>query len=597
MTNAQIAKLLRNVAASYLIKDERKFHFQIVAYQRAADAIDNTTTELYDLFKEGRLQGLPGIGSSISQHIEELFTTGKSKQFEWAMEGIPKSVFKLMEVPGFGPKKAYRLTKKFNLHDEKTVIDDIFTLAKKGNIAPLEGFGEKSQADIIRVVEEFKKGYGKATRMALPFAGELAEKIVAYLKENKAVKQVDYLGSLRRMRDTIGDVDIAVATDDPTSVIEHFAAYPYKERIIEQGTMSSSIITTGGKQVDLLTVPPKNYGSLLQHFTGSKNHNVHLREIALKQGMSLSERGIKRKKNGKEILDTYSTEEAFYKAIGLDWIPPELREDAGEIERALRSAQGKPQGLPHLVELKDIKGDLHIHSNFPVEPSHDLGHDSMEEMLEKANELGYEYLGFSEHNPSVSKHTDKQIYSLLEKKKEKIEHINKSKKYIRVINLMETDILVNGSIALNDEQLSLLDATIVSIHSSFAMNKKDMTKRIIQGLSHPKAKIFAHPTGRLINERPGYDVDFDKLFDFCAKHNKALEINSWPSRLDLSDIMVHDAIKHGVTFVINTDSHAIPHMDLMKYGVSVARRGWAEKKDILNALPYVEFMKWLKNEK
>ncbi len=339
-----------------------------------------------------------------------------------------------------------------------------------------------------------------------------------------------------------------------------------------------------------MTQPPQSFGSLLQHFTGSKNHNIRLREYALKQGLSLSEKGIKHhtgKNIGKMML--FDTEEKLYNTLGMDWIPPEIREDTGEVELALAHT------LPKLIELADIKGDLHIHSSYAIQPSHDLGNSSMKEMLEKAKSIGYEYLGFSEHNPSVSNHIKDQIYSIMSRRNDYIEQLKSTNKSVRVINLLETDILANGKLAIDEKALAYTDATLVSIHSSFNTNKKDMTKRIINGLSHPKAKILSHPTGRLLNQRPGYELDWDTLFDFCKKNNKALEINASPLRLDLPDTLVHEAIKYGVKMVIDTDSHDQSHMDMMKYGISVARRGWATKDAVLNTLPYDKLITWLRS--
>lgn len=586
MTNAEIATLLRNVAAAYTIKDEKKFRFQIIAYQRAADAIDNATSEVNDLFKEDKLESLPGVGPSIRQHLEELIRNGKVKHFQELMEGLPESVFALLDVPSFGPKKAYKLVTTFKLNDPVSVIADLEKIAKEGKIASIEGFGQKSQSDILQAIQEYKLGRAKTKRMVLPFASELAEKVLAYLKTSKAVIQAQPLGSLRRNLSTVGDIDFAVATNFPDEVIKHFIDYPYKDRIIEQGPATASILISGGKQIDLMVQPEDAFGSLLQHFTGSKHHNVHLREYALKKGLSLSEYGIRKTKQ--KTLQKYDTEEKFYKAIGLQWIPPEMRENKGEIELAANNK------LPKLVELKDIKGDFHIHSSYPIEPSHDMGKNTMEEMLKYAEKLGYEYLGFSEHNPSASKHTSAQIYSIMAKRKEKIEQLNESNKYVRSINLLELDILASGKLAIDEKALSTIDAAIVSIHSNFSMNKEDMTKRVLEGLSNPKAKILSHPTGRLLNIRPGYELNFDKIFDFCIKNNKALEINAWPARLDLPDTLVFEAIKKGVKFTIDSDSHASWQMDMMRYGVEVAKRGWATKHDILNCLPYNDLMKWLK---
>lgn len=585
MTNREISRLLKDVAAAYAIKNESKYRFQIIAYLKASDAIEHSTTEVSDLAKEDKLQTIQGIGPSLQEHLKELVTSGKVAHFEKIMEDIPPALFPLLDIPSFGPKKAFKLVSHFKLTHPKTVIKELKELAEQGKIASLEGFGEKSQSDILRALHEYDKGVNKTSRMVLPFAGEIAEKLIAYMEQCPQVKKVYPLGSLRRRKETIGDVDIAVASHEPDKVIEHFVNYPYKDRVVERGPATSSLLITGGKHIDLMVQPPEAFGSLLQHFTGSKEHNVRLREFALKKGLSLSEYGIREKTNPEKLLQ-YHDEVAFYQALGLDWIPPEIRENTGEIELA------EKHQLPHLVELKDIKGDFHLHSNFPIEPSHDMGIDTMETMIKKAESLGYRYLGFSEHNPSQSKHTPNQIVAILEKRSKKIEQLNKSNKNIRVFSLLETDILPNGSLAINDESLALLDAALVSIHSVFSMNKLEMTKRVLKGLSHPKAKILTHPTGRLINERPGYELDWDEIFAFCHAENKAVEINAYPSRLDLPDQLVRQAVEHNVTLFINTDSHAVDQMDLMQYGVSVARRGWATKDDILNAQEYnklVEF--------
>lgn len=586
MTNLEIAKLLRNVAATYSVINEKKHYFQIVAYQKAADTIEHTTAQVADLLRENKLDELPGVGTSIKQHLEELIKTGHVKHFDAVLKNVPEAMFPLLDVPSFGPKKAYKLVKEFDLKNPKTVIADLHKLAESGKIAPLEGFGEKSQSDIMRAFDEFKKGAGKTTRMLLPFANELAEKLLEYLKKDASIKEAYPLGSLRRKVATVGDLDIAVSTTEPAKAIEHFVSYPYKERIIEKGPNTASILTSGGHQVDLMTQPPDAFGSLLQHFTGSKHHNVHLRDIALKKGLSLSEYGIK--KVGQEKRTLYKTEEDFYSAIGMEWIPPEMREDTGEIELAQKHK------LPKLVEVKDIKGDLHIHSSYPIEPSHDLGVATMEEMLKKAKELGYSYLGFSEHNPSVSKHTKEQMNTVLRKRYEHIQKLKESKKYIHIINLLETDILPSGELAINEESFQYLDATIVSIHSSFGMKKDEMTKRVLKGLSNPKAKILAHPTGRMLNERPGFELDFEKIFNFCVENHKALEINASPERMDLPDSIIRMAVEKGVKMVIDTDSHDLTRMDMMQYGVWNARRGWATKNDILNTLEYNEFVQWLK---
>ena len=587
MTNKEIAQELRNVAAAYQIKDEKKFIFQLLAYRKAADAIENYPTQLSDLYKEGKLDNVPGVGATLKERFEELFTTGKVKRWEEAKQGIPKPVFILMQIPSFGPKKAYRLSEEFDLRDPETAIEDVLKIAKKGGISGLSGFGEKSEQDIIQALNEYKLGFGKTTRMLLPYADDVAQEVIHYLKKNKEVKQAEVLGSLRRKLPTVGDIDMAVASDKPEEVIEYFVNYPHIERVIEKGPSGSSLLVSGGHQVDLLVQPVARFGSLLQHFTGSKAHNVHLRELALKKGISLSERGFKKESKSGEIIETFDNEKKFYNALGLDWIAPELREDTGEIELAAK------HNLPKIIETSDIKGDFHLHSSFPIVPSHDLGHDSIYDMTKKAIELGYKYISFSEHNPA-SKNSKHQVVDLVKARNEEIDKTQEKFKQIKIFKSMETDILPTGSLALPQEALDLLDFSIVSIHSVFKTPKEEMTKRVLSGLSNPKAKIFAHPTGRLLNERNGYELDFSKIFDFAKTNNKALEINAFPNRLDLTDTMIRQAVNAGIKMAIDTDSHQEPQMDLMEYGVAMARRGWATKNDIINTWDLDKLLDWLK---
>lgn len=587
MTNLEIAKIFRNVAAAFTIKNEYKYKFQILAYLKAAEAIEHSSTELKTLYQQGKLEKIPGIGPTIEKRLIELFETGKVKHFEEAVSGISPAVFPLLDVPSFGPKKANKLVTYFNLKNQKTVVEDIKKLAIEGKIENLEGFGEKSQADILQAIEEYKAGTTKTNRMLLPYAFALSKEVIAYLKKHKDVANAEPLGSLRRMTATVGDVDIAIASKNPKQVIDYFVAFPPKERIIEKGPTTASILIGGGKHVDLLVLPLRQFGSLLQHFTGSKHHNVALREYALKKHMSLSERGIKLlNKKGSPLVE-FSSEEKFYNYLGLDWIPPELRENEGEIEAAIKHR------LPDLIDTKDIKGDLHIHTNFPLDSSHDYGTGPMEDMIKKAKELKYEYIGLSDHNPSTGNHSMSEMHSILSKRQGIIEQLKRSNKNIRVINMLEIDILSSEKLAVDNIGLEYVDALIVAIHSSFSIGKEKMTQRVLKGLSHPKAKIFAHPTGRLLNSRAGYELNWEKIFKFCRENNKALEINAMPERLDLTDSLVRQAKEYKVRFVISTDSHAVSHMDNMPYGVAVARRGWAEKKDILNALPAKKFIDWI----
>ena len=576
MNNLQIAELLRAVSASYQIENSEKNKFRIIAYNRAADAIEHLGTEAKDIWDEGKLSDISGVGSSIAEHLSEIFKTGKSKHFEDVLKNTPKAALTLMELDGVGPKNAYKLTKSLNLPDKNT-LKALKKHATDGRIAELDGFGEESQSDILRSIEEFKDKPDK--RMLLSKATEHAENIIEWMKKNKDVERIDTLGSLRRKAPTVGDVDLSVKTKKPVEVLEHFTKYPDKLRIINKGEKSSSILLGGGIRADLKVGTPESYGALLQHFTGSKHHNIALRELALKKGMSLNEEGIKIK--GK--LVPYSTEESFYKKLGMEWIPPELREGKEEINSA------KSKKLPNLIDLKDIKGDLQIHSDFDIETSHDVGSSSMKEIAKKADELGYEYIAFTEHNPSQRNHNSDDIKKLLDKKKNKIitlnEYVKKSMKNLKVVfNSLEVDILPTGKLAIDDKALEILDFALVSIHSSFKQSRKEMTKRVLDALARPQVKIFAHPTARILNKRESIELNWEKIFEFCKEKNIFIEINADPNRLDLPDFLIVEGVRHGVNFTLGTDSHNVKGMENMPYGVYMARRGWVQKENLLNTL-------------
>jgi len=575
---------LRAVAAGYQIKHEKapNSRFRIIAYQRAADAVEHLTSEAKNLWEEGNLDEVVGIGKTIADHLDELFKTGKVKHFEELLDGLPPAMFELMRVPGIGAKRAYKLSKELGITKAHGAVKKLASAAKHGKIRNLEGMGEQSELQILQTVAQVKS---KSTRFLLPFAQSIADDVIAYMKRNPNVEKIDPLGSLRRQVATVGDVDISVASDHPEEVIAHFVAYPKKTKLIEAGPHSAAILVPGGLHVDLMVQPSKAYGALLQHFTGSKDHNVALRTLMLKKGLSLSEYGIQKiDKPGTELFDD---EVKFYRRLGMDWIPPEIREDRGEIQAAIAHK------LPHLVELSDIKGDLHLHSNFLKETSHDSGRDSMEKMVEIAETLGYEYVAFTEHNPKREE-SESKILDELKRKKEEVDHLNSSreslheKRVIKVFNSLEVDIRPSGELALPERAFETLDFAVAAVHSSFRGLRADQTKRILAAIEHPKVKILAHPTGRLLTGREGIDADWEKIFESCLKNKVILEINSWPARLDLPDQLVHDAVKAGLKLAVSTDSHATEQMELMRFGVSVARRGWAEASDIINTLGYTE---------
>lgn len=594
VTNKEISYLLRCVAAAYLLTGENRF--KVIAYERAADTVDHLNRELYDIWESGHLFSVEGIGPSILSHIDEYFKKKEDSHFLQIINKIPQSVFVLMKIPRIGPKKAFKLVKALELTNPETAIEDLYQACLNNKVAQIETFGEKSQEEIIEGIEIFKKGEIKQERMPLPYAYNLALEVINYLKKHPLVERVDILGSLRRMVATIGDIDIAIQIKNQKSkiksykeIINYFINYPKKISVLNAGENKASILVTGNRQVDLRIQEKESYGSMLQYFTGSKSHNIKLREYGLKLGYSLSEYGIKKIKNQKSKIYKFENEEDFYKFLGLQYIPPELREGTEEIELAVKNQ------LPKLVALKDIKGDFHIHSSYDLEPSHDLGENSYQEILNKAKNLNYKYLAFADHNPSITNHKEDEIIEILKRRKQYIVQkiMNKNFERLNYFISLEVDILPDGQIALPEESVKYLDFIIVSIHSRFKMSKKEMTKRILRAISYPKIKILGHPTGRLLGKREEIDVDWLAVFKECRKRNIALEINSWPERLDLPDNLVKQAIKNQVKLIINTDAHNVQEMDNMFYGVAVARRGWARKNDTINTWEEREVRKWI----
>ena len=583
-TNKEIAGILREVAAVYEVREDSLF--RVAAYNKAADSIEHSSVEAKDLWDEGKLDEIPGVGKGIASYLDEYFKTGKVRHFQALKKGMPKGMFALLDVPGIGPKSAYKIAKNLKVKS----VEDLQKAAEKGKIAELEGFGEQSQKEILKGIREYQR---RSNRILLPEAYGLAEKIISILEAVPGVQRVDALGSLRRMVPTVGDVDLAVATTDPDAVIKAFIGMREVKKVLAQGSVKASVVLKNGYQVDLRVQDPKSYGAQLQYFTGSKNHNIHLRKMANEMGLSLSEYGVKGVKVSKyQSVKEFATEEGFYEYLGMSCPPPELREDTGEIEAALRSAQGKLSGLPTLVELKDIKGDLHLHCVPNFRPSHDPGVSTMEEIVEKAADLGYEYVCIGNHNPSISQYRSQDIIRLIEEKSAKIEQLNDTfgkKRGIKILNSLEVDLLASNKLALENEALELLDVVVAGIHSSMRSSREEMTERLMVALENPYVHIISHPTGRLLLEREGYELDWERIFEACVKYGKILEINAQPKRLDLPDALVREAVKRGVRLAINTDAHHYEDMGMMPFGVSVARRGWAEKEDIVNTLSWPDF--------
>ncbi len=577
LNNTNLASLLRQVAAAYTIKKTGNV-FEIRAYQNAADSIEHSTSEVKDLWEEGQLDSLPGLGEKLRGYLEELFKTGTVKHFESVKKDIPEVVFKLLDVPGVGPKTAQELA---NL--DVVSLSDLRAKIKTGELVK-KGFSAKVAEKLMQGLEELE---GRTDRMLLPYATAQADRIIVYLKKSKDVLEAHPLGSLRRMVATIGDLDFSASSKNPKAVIEYFTKMPGISRVVNQGEDRATVVLASGIHLDLLVGLPESYGALLQHFTGGKNHNIKLRTMAVGLGLSLSENGVKMpSKIGNNLVPT-RTEEEFYKLLGMDTPAPEIREDNGEIEAALKHK------LPKLVEIKDIKGDLHIHTNFPIEnPSHGPGANSIEEMVKRAKSLGYQFIGISDHPPGHGTAGKEKIINWVQKRTKVIQQLNQNTNSVRVLNGLEIDILPDGSLSVPDEALETLDYVIAGIHSGHRGGHDKITARILSALNNPHVDIISHPTNRLLNERESSDANWEEVFKVAAKNKKLLEINAYPNRLDLRDDLVMRAKEMGVKFVIDSDAHAASQMDNMPFGVSVARRGWAEKEDIVNTWDWKKFSKW-----
>jgi len=551
LKNKEVSEILRDISAVYQVKGANLF--QVRAYDQAADSIEHSTSEIKDVWEKGHLDQIPGIGDHMHKYLDELFRTGRVKHFEKILSGVPEEMFQFLKIPGVGSKTAFKLAQAGVVS-----IEDLENRIKAGWLLK-KGFSEKNLQNILRGIEEFKR---KSDRILLPVAGEVAKQVIEYLEKNKYVTQAHPLGSLRRRVATVGDIDISVASNKPKKVIDYFKKFPSVERVVESGDRTATISLTNGIRVDLMVQPPEQYGSLLHHFTGSKSHNIHMRSIARERGYSISEYGIKKLKTDK--VHPCQTEDEVYSLFGMQTPVPELREDTGEIEAALTHK------LPNLIELSDIKGDMQTHSTWSD------GQNTIEEMAAAANKLGREYIALTDHSyPS----------SDFEKRLGEIEQFNYSQNKIRVISGLEVNINADSTLQVSDEVLEKHEVILVSIHTSFRQPVAEMTKRIIKSLENPHVDIFAHPTGRLLLEREGIDADWEKIFKTAAKLGKILEINAFPNRLDLPDVLIREAKRFGVRFSIGTDSHQTSQLALMEYGVANARRGWVEAKEVINTLP------------
>lgn len=558
MKNAAIARIFQEIADFLGLQGENPF--KIRAYQKAARVIENLPMELGQVMKEGKLREIPGIGEAIAKKISELITTGHLGYYEELRAKFPAGIITLMEIPGIGPKTAMRLSQDLGI----STIDGLEKAIADGQVASLYRLGDKVAQNILRHIQRLRR---KDQRVPIGEALPLVEEILAALSNCPGVRNLIPAGSLRRFRETIGDIDIMGTADKPESILREFVRLPQVEEVLVQGTTKASIISSSGLQVDLRMVEHDRFGSLLQYFTGSKEHNIILRERAVHQGLSLSEYGITVVKTGQ--TEKFATEEAYYDRIGLQYIPPELREGRNEIDVA------EKKSLPRLIEVSDIKGDLHVHTDWSD------GHDSIENMIAAAQARGYQYLAITDH--SVGRGIAHGLSEeRLRQQISEIKALNQRLGGFTVFTGSEVDIRADGSLDFADDLLRELDVVIAAIHSGMGQDAEKMTKRVIRALENPYVNILAHPTCRLLGVREPIDVDLEAIFRTAARTDTALEINAMPERLDLKDIHVLRAKELGVKLAIGTDAHSAAQLELTRFGVGVARRGWCQAEHVLN---------------
>ena len=571
--NQTLAKIFYEIA-EYLAMEEVNFKPQ--AYQKAAFILENQEKYIVGIYEKQGLKGLeiiPGIGKSIAQKIEEYLKTGKIEYHEQLKRKFPLNLPELISVQGMGPRKAKILY-------EKLGIIDLATLEKSANahqIAQLAGFGEKTEKNILQGINFLKK---TKSRFTLGEILPLTEEILKKLEKLKQIDQISLAGSVRRMKETINDVDILITAKDPERIIDFFVQMPDVVKVWMKGPTKSSVRMKQGFDIDLRVVKNKSYGSALQYFTGSKDHNIVLRKIAIEKKMKLSEYGLFK---GKKMIAGWN-ERDIYKKLGLDWIEPELRENQGEIEVALDSLKK----LPKLINQKNIKGDLHCHSNWSG------GLNTIKEMAQASLKMNYQYLGIADHTKFLRIENGLDEKQLIEQRKEilKINSIFEEFKNFKfqILQGCEANILNNGSLDIKDSALKKLDYVIAGIHSNFKMSKEMMTERIIKTIKNPNVNIIAHPTGRILKTRQEYQIDFDKILRAAKEYKTILEINSSPQRLDLNDSNIRQTREMNVKMIINSDAHHEKQLKLIEFGVAQARRGWAEEKDIINSRPLKDIL-------
>lgn len=582
MENLDVSRVLTTLAD--LLEIQGANPFRIRAYRNAVNTVNSLSRPLAAMVEAGEdLTKLPGVGKTVAHHIIEFLETGRITRLEEVSAEIPVTLVELVRLDGVGPKKAKKLFEQLGV---KTV-DDLAEQLDAGTVRELDGFGRKSAEKIKRSIEDHRKHSGR-------FQIHEVEKLIAGVLEHMAhapgVDKIELAGSLRRRKETIGDVDILARHEgDGTPVVDHFVGFDGAARVLGAGPTKGSIVLHSGLQVDLRVIPGRSFGAALQYFSGSKEHNVAVRTLAVRKGLRVNEWGVFRlpedvdpatvgKEDGERLAG--DTEEGVYEVLGMSWVPPALRENRGEVEAAVADS------LPELVSLEDIRGDLQMHSTWSD------GKVSLEEMTRACRDLGYEYLAVTDHSQAMA-----MVQGLTpERAREQWEEVEEVRRRVTGIDLLrsaEVDILKDGSLDMPDEILDGLDLVVISVHSFMDQDKTTMTERVLKAMMHPTVDILAHPTGRLINRREPYALDVESILEAASELGVAVELNANPNRLDFSDVHVHRAKELGVPVVISTDAHAPAALQNMRFGVDQARRGWLEAADVLNTRSAKEFSKWV----
>ncbi len=574
MIKKELAKIFYEIAAFLEIKEE---DFKPRAYRRAASSLESMEGSLEDIYNGGgvdALQKIPGIGKSIALKIEEYIRTGKVKEHEKLKKETPVEMKEMTKIEGVGPKTVKTLYKELGVKN----IKELEKAAKEKKISPLFGFDEKTEKNILEGIDFLKKTKSRFPLGEISFRAKEVQKELEKLSE---VKKINVAGSLRRMKETVGDVDFLIVSDDPEKVMEYFVSLPGVLKVWGKGSTKASVRTAEGFDIDLRVIPEESYGAALQYFTGSKEHNIALRKIAVEKGMKVNEYGVFKK----EKMLEGGSEKGIYEILGMKWIPPELREDKGEIEASL---EGK---LPDILDYKGIRGDLHCHTDWSG------GENGIEEIARAAELMGYEYIGIADHTKALKIENGLDEKELLEQRKEIDKIRTKRKLKVEILQGCEANILKDGSIDIEKEVLRELDFVIAGVHSHFKMEEKEMTRRMMKAMENPYVDIISHPTGRLIGMRDTYNIDLEEILRSARETGTVLEINAYPLRLDLSDVNIKKAKEAGVKMIINTDAHQKEQMEFMELGISQARRGWAGKEDIVNTEKKDNFLKALKRRK